>query len=124
LKDLPFGWDTMVGERGHSLSGGQKQRIAISRAYLTNPEILIFDDCLSAVDAETEARILNRFVEKRKGRTSVIISNRTTSLAGMDFIIVLEEGRLTARGTHKELIAAPGLYQSIYRLQQVEHEGR
>lgn len=124
LKDFPFGWDTMVGERGHSLSGGQKQRIAISRAYLTDPEILVFDDCLSAVDAETEALILNRFVEKRRGRTSLIISNRTSSLASTDFIVVLEDGIITARGRHEELIASPGLYRSIYRLQQVEHEGR
>ena len=124
LKEFPFGWDTMVGERGHSLSGGQKQRIAISRAYLTDPKVLIFDDCLSAVDADTESRILGRFLEKRRGKTSVIISNRTATLAAADFIVVLEDGKVSAIGPHDELIAQPGLYQSIYRLQQVEHERR
>ncbi|HAK46815.1 MAG TPA: ABC transporter ATP-binding protein [Spirochaeta sp.] len=124
LKEFPFGWDTMVGERGHSLSGGQKQRIAVSRAYLTDPEILIFDDCLSAVDAETESKILRQFIEKRKGRTSIIISNRTSSLSAADFIIVLENGRISAKGPHERLIKESGLYRSIYRLQQVEHERR
>ncbi len=123
LKEFPFGLDTLVGERGHSLSGGQKQRIAISRAYLTDPEILIFDDCLSAVDAETEAGILSQFVSKRKGKTSIIISNRTSTLASADFIIVLEDGRITARGPHEELIASDGFYRSIYKLQQVEYAG-
>ena len=122
VKEFPFGWDTMVGERGHSLSGGQKQRIAVSRAYLTDPEVLIFDDCLSAVDAETETRILNQFIEKRKGKTSIIISNRTSALSSSDFIIVLEHGRISAQGPHEKLIEEPGLYQSIYRLQQVEYE--
>ena len=124
LKEFPFGWDTMVGERGHSLSGGQKQRIAVSRAYLTDPEVLIFDDCLSAVDAETEAMILNQFIEKRKGKTSIIISNRTSALSTADFIIVLENGRISRQGPHEKLIEEPGLYQSIYRLQQVEYGRR
>ena len=122
LAGFPFGWDTMVGERGHSLSGGQKQRIAISRAYLTDPEILIFDDCLSAVDAETESKILEQFIRHRRGRTSILISNRTSTLALTDFIIVLEGGRLTASGTHRELAAGDGLYGNIYRLQQAEDE--
>ena len=122
LNEFPFGWDTLVGERGHSLSGGQKQRIAISRAYLTDPEILIFDDCLSAVDAETETRIIEHFLQKRKGRTSIIISNRTSTLASTDFIIILENGKITMKGRHEQLISQPGLYQNIYRLQQVEYE--
>ena len=122
LKEFPFGWDTMVGERGHTLSGGQKQRVAISRAYLTDPEILIFDDCLSAVDSETESGILSQFLEKRKGRTSVIISNRTGTLSHTDFILVLEDGRLSAEGPHQRLIETDGFYRDIYRLQQAEEE--
>lgn len=122
LKEFPFGWDTLVGEKGHSLSGGQKQRIAISRAYLSNPEILIFDDCLSAVDAETESKIIEQFLEKRRGRTSIIISNRTTTLSFTDKIAVLENGVLSAEGTHEQLINVSGIYRSIYRLQQVENE--
>jgi ATP-binding cassette subfamily B protein len=124
LNEFPFGWDTMVGERGHTLSGGQKQRIAISRAYLTNPEILVFDDCLSAVDSETEAGILNMFLKMRKRKTSLIISNRTGTLASTDFIVVLEEGKISRIGAHEELINTDGLYKNIHRLQQVEYEGR
>ncbi len=124
LKEFPFGWDTMVGERGHSLSGGQKQRIAVSRAYLTDPEVLIFDDCLSAVDAETESGILSRFLEKRKGRTSILISNRTATLSAADFVIVIENGSISTSGTHGELIKRSGLYRDIHRLQQAENDGR
>ncbi len=118
LKEFPLGLDTMVGEKGHRLSGGQKQRIAISRTFLTNPEVLIFDDCLSAVDAETEAGIIDGFLEKRRGRTSIIVSNRTATLAFTDFIIVIENGRIAAAKPHEELIEMPGLYRKIYRLQQ------
>ncbi len=121
LKEFPFGWDTMVGERGHTLSGGQKQRVAISRAYLTNPEILIFDDCLSAVDSETEASIIRSFLEKRSGRTSIIISNRIGTLSHTDNIIVLEDGCITQQGTHEQLLSEKGLYRTIYNLQQAEN---
>ncbi|MBT3274268.1 MAG: ABC transporter ATP-binding protein [Spirochaetales bacterium] len=122
LRDFPAGYETEVGERGITLSGGQKQRIAISRAILVNPEILVFDDALSAVDAETEASILSEFLEKRKGRTAILISQRISTLDQTDKVIVLEGGRISQQGPPSQLMQGPGLYRDISRLQLIEKE--
>ena len=114
-------FDTLVGERGVTLSGGQKQRISIARALISNPEILIFDDCLSAVDTETEEIILQNLNEATKGKTTIIISHRASSVKNADQIIVLEDGKIVEAGTHTELIERAGYYQDIYN-QQLEEK--
>jgi len=111
------GYDTFVGERGVTLSGGQRQRIAIARALLRNPPILIFDDSLSAVDAETDQRIRQELEERRGQATTFIISHRISTLSRADLILVIEDGRLTQQGSHCELAAQPGLYQRICDIQ-------
>ena len=111
------GYDTLVGERGVTLSGGQKQRIAIARTLMKDNSILIFDDSLSAVDTETDARIRDALHREQKGITTLIISHRVTTLSQADLILVLENGRITDQGTHRELIARPGLYQRINNIQ-------
>ncbi len=120
LAAFPSGLDTIVGERGVTLSGGQKQRIAISRAIAVSPEFLVLDDALSAVDTETEERILREFLKERRGRTNVVISHRVSTLDVADFIIVLDRGRAIQRGTREELLAEPGLYREIHALQRLE----
>jgi ATP-binding cassette subfamily B protein len=119
-KAFPQGLETQIGERGLTLSGGQKQRVAISRALAGNPHVLIFDDALSAVDTETEEKILTRVLERRRGKTNIIISHRIRTLSFCDFVIVLEAGCVSQRGTHRELIARQGLYKDIYTLQAGE----
>lgn len=114
-------FDTLVGERGVTLSGGQKQRISIARALISDPEILIFDDCLSAVDTETEEIILQNLKDATKGKTTIIISHRASSVKNADHIIVLEEGKVVDVGTHEQLIIKPGYYQDIYN-QQLEEK--
>ena len=111
------GWDTVVGERGVTLSGGKKQRIAIARTLLKENSILAFDDSLSAVDTETDAQIRQALRQAQKRATTLIISHRVTTLSQADLILVLEDGRITDRGTHAELIARPGLYQRINHIQ-------
>ncbi len=120
IDEFPHGWNTVVGERGVTLSGGQRQRIAIARAILKDPPILMFDDPLSAVDAETEKKILGGITELRQDRTTIIVSNRVATLQHADHIIVLENGMITQEGTHESLIGVRGLYQEIYQLQQRE----
>lgn len=111
------GYETFVGERGVTLSGGQRQRVAIARTILQNPPVLIFDDSLSALDTETEKRIQDA-MQKRKGKaTTIVISHRLTSAKFVDKIIVLENGGISAIGTHDELIKSSGLYQNIFELQ-------
>jgi ATP-binding cassette subfamily B protein len=121
VADFPAGWKTVIGEKGLTLSGGQKQRVAISRALAADPKVLVFDDALSAVDADTEDRILEALLEERRGRTNIIVSHRVSTLRHADLIIVLEAGRITQRGTHAELLAEKdGFYAEIARLQELE----
>ncbi|HLM08261.1 MAG TPA: ABC transporter ATP-binding protein [Thermoleophilaceae bacterium] len=113
LEDLPDGLETLVGERGHTLSGGQRQRVAIARALLAEPRILILDDATSSVDATTESRIKAALAEVMEGRTTFVIAHRLSTIALADEVVVLEEGRIVARGTHEELLDDSALYREI-----------
>jgi ATP-binding cassette, subfamily B, multidrug efflux pump len=115
-------YDTVVGERGVTLSGGQKQRSAIARAVVRDPRILILDDSLSAVDTQTEERILTRLRSVMEGRTTILISHRTSTVQDADQIVVLRDGRIIERGTHGELLAHEGYYADLYRKQLLEEE--
>jgi ATP-binding cassette subfamily B multidrug efflux pump len=117
---LPRGYDTPVGERGVTLSGGQRQRVAIARALLTDAPLLLLDDALSAVDTETEARILTHLRQARVGRTVIIVSHRLSTVADADETIVLREGHLAERGSHAALVAGNGWYARQWRYQQLE----
>ncbi|MFY9307728.1 MAG: ABC transporter ATP-binding protein [Bacteroidia bacterium] len=119
IMEFPAKFETIVGERGITLSGGQKQRISIARAIIKEPKLLIFDDCLSAVDTETEEEILNNLKKLMKGRTSVIISHRVSSVKSADHILVLEACRIAEQGSHQELLALNGIYAELTRLQQL-----
>ncbi len=121
IENFQDGFDTRVGERGVTLSGGQKQRVSIARALIADPEILIFDDCLSAVDTETEEIILKNLGKATKGKTTIIISHRPSSVKNADHIIVLDEGKVIQSGTHDDLITSQGYYQDIYN-QQLEEK--
>lgn len=122
--DFPKGFDTAVGERGITLSGGQKQRISIARAIIRDPEILIFDDCLSAVDTETEEKILNHLKDLMKGKTTIIVSHRISSVKHADKIILLDKGRIIEQGTHDELVKLEGAYFSLHQKQLLEEDQR
>ncbi len=115
--DFPYKFDTVVGERGITLSGGQKQRIAIARALLLSPKILILDDCLSAVDTQTEENILKELTEIMKDRTSIIISHRISTIKHADEIIVLDNGEIVERGNHKSLLEIKGIYYDLHQKQ-------
>ena len=115
-------YDTVLGERGITLSGGQKQRISIARALLKDPNIYLFDDCLSAVDTETEEKILNNLQEVAKKRTTIIVSHRISSVKNADKILVLDEGKIVQEGTHNELIVINGPYKELYLSQLSEKE--
>jgi len=117
IMGFPQGYDTMVGQRGVNLSGGQKQRIAIARALLVNPRILILDDSTSSVDVETEARIEEALKELKKERTSFIIAQRISTVLNADKILVLDRGRITAEGSHSELMETSPIYREIYESQ-------
>jgi ATP-binding cassette subfamily B multidrug efflux pump len=118
IESFPNKFETMVGERGITLSGGQKQRISIARAIIKNPEILIFDDCLSAVDTETESLILTNLRRLMQNKTSIIVSPRISSIRHADKILYLKNGEITESGTHQELLNLKGEYYSLFELQK------
>ncbi len=122
IESFPDGYDTMVGERGITLSGGQKQRTAIARALLRNPKILILDDALSSVDTHTEDKILNHLRDVMRGRTTIFISHRVSTVRNADRIAVLHGGRIVELGTHDELLALNGYYCDLYNKQLLEEE--
>jgi ABC-type multidrug transport system fused ATPase/permease subunit len=114
VESLPLGLDAPVGERGQTLSGGQRQRLALARALVADPAVLLLDDCTSALDAETEARIQSALRRHRPGRTSVIVSHKVSSVRDADLIVVLDAGRVAEQGTHDELVRLGGLYGDAY----------
>ncbi|ANU11650.1 ABC transporter-like protein [Planococcus antarcticus DSM 14505] len=117
---LPNGLDTLVGEKGVALSGGQKQRISIARALIKNPEILILDDSLSAVDAKTEARIIENIQAERSGKTTIITTHRLSAVKHADWIVVLDDGKIIEEGTHDDLLKTKGWYNEQFLRQQIE----
>jgi ATP-binding cassette subfamily B protein len=122
IKDFAAGYETMVGERGITLSGGQKQRTAIARAVIRDPRILILDDSLSSVDTQTEEKILMGLRGIMRGRTTILISHRTSTVQNADQIVVLRDGRIIECGTHDELLDRGGYYADLYRKQLLEEE--
>jgi ATP-binding cassette, subfamily B, multidrug efflux pump len=122
VEDFPARYDTMIGERGVTLSGGQKQRAAIARAVAKDPRILILDDALSAVDTYTEAEILRRMRGVMRDRTSIVVAHRISTVKDADEILVLDDGRIVERGSHRELLEHGGLYAQMYRRQLLEEE--
>ncbi|APZ47535.1 ABC transporter [Polaribacter reichenbachii] len=122
ISDFTNGYNTILGERGVTLSGGQKQRVSIARAIIKNPKILIFDDCLSAVDTETEEKILSNLEKVSKNKTTFIISHRVSSAKNADKIIVLDDGKIIQQGTHNQLITEKGYYKDLYEQQLLEKE--
>jgi ATP-binding cassette subfamily B protein len=122
VNQLAAGTETMLGERGINLSGGQKQRTAIARSLAKSPAVFVLDDALSAVDAQTETRILQSLRGALEGRTSIIISHRLAAVRDADWIIVLDEGEIVEQGTHRDLVAADGRYWQLLSRQQLEEE--
>ena len=122
IEELPDGYETVIGERGITLSGGQRQRIAIARALIVDPRILILDDATASVDASTEARIRLGLREAMKGRTTLIIAHRLSTLALADELVVLDRGRVAARGSHDELLETSAVYRDIYEHGLLERE--
>jgi ATP-binding cassette subfamily B multidrug efflux pump len=123
IAGLPEGFNTIVGERGVTLSGGQKQRVSIARAFIKEPDIIILDDCLSAVDTTTEQKILGFLEGNLKDKTTIIITHRIYSLLDFDKIIVLEDGKVAEEGTHHELLEKGGFYSEMYEQQKPQEEG-
>ena len=122
IMDFPFQYETIVGERGVTLSGGQKQRSSIARALMKEAPILILDDALSAVDTDTEERILKNLKDNRQDKTTIIIAHRISTIQSADQILVLDEGKMAEYGTHDTLIAHEGIYANLYRKQQLEKQ--
>ena len=123
IVDMPQGFDTLIGEKGVSLSGGQKQRLAMSRAMILDPDILILDDSLSAVDAKTEYAIIDNLKETRKDKTTIITAHRLSAVVHADLILVLQNGQIIEQGTHEDLLALDGWYAQTYQSQQLEMKG-
>ena len=119
---LPQGYDTVVGERGVTLSGGQKQRTSLARAIASDPSILVLDDSLSAIDADTEERILRGLDDVMKGRTTILISHRISTVKKCTNIIVLQNGTIAEQGSHIELLELGGIYADMYERQQLEQQ--
>ena len=122
MESFENGYKTMVGERGITLSGGQKQRSAIARAVIRDPRILILDDSLSAVDTQTEEKILERLRGIMRGRTTILIAHRTSTVRDADQIVVVKDGEIIESGTHEELLARGGYYADLYQKQLLEEE--
>jgi ATP-binding cassette subfamily B protein len=116
------GYDTILGERGITLSGGQKQRVSIARAVIKDPRIVLFDDCLSAVDTETEEEIFYKLDKVSNDKTSIVVSHRASSAKNANHIIILDEGVILEEGTHNELLARNGYYKDLYNKQLSEKE--
>ena len=123
IQAMPEGFDTVIGEKGVSLSGGQKQRLAMSRAMILNPDILILDDSLSAVDAKTEFAIIDNLKETRKDKTTIITAHRLSAVVHANLILVMQNGQIIERGTHEDLLALDGWYAQTYQSQQLEMKG-
>ena len=122
IEEFPDGYETLIGERGVTLSGGQQQRLTLARALLIDPPILVLDDSLSSVDADTEAEILGRLSERREGRTTLFVTHRLSAAENADLIAVLENGSIVEFGTHTDLMTANGLYTSMYNRQRLADE--
>ena len=122
IMEFPEDYHTLVGERGVTLSGGQKQRSSIARALLMDAAVLILDDSLSAVDTDTEEKILDNLMRLRQGKTTIVIAHRISTLQKADHVAVLTEGELTEYGTHEELLQLGGFYAHIHEKQQLEQE--
>jgi len=119
---FPEGYDTVVGERGVTLSGGQRQRVTIARALYSDKDVLVFDDCLSAVDPETEERIIDSLRDQFREKTMIVITHRLKVLKDADLIIVLDDGRIVEKGSHEDLMNLDGLYARMFKRQMIEEE--
>ena len=122
IVEFTAGYETMIGERGITLSGGQKQRVSIARALIKNPKILLLDDCLSAVDTETEEAILNALKKNNKDTSTIIVCHRVSSAKNADYILILKDGEIVQYGTHKDLVSQAGYYKELYEEQRIEEE--
>ena len=122
IMELEHGFETLIGERGVTLSGGQKQRVSIARAIVKHPQILIFDDCLSAVDTRTEEEILSNLGRNMLGKTSIIIAHRISTIKNADKILVMDNGEIIEQGTHNYLMEQKGTYFELYEKQLLEEE--
>ncbi len=118
IESMPFGYDTLIGERGVGLSGGQRQRVALARAILMDPPILVLDEATASVDTATESAIHEELLEVMKGRTTFIIAQRLSSVKRADRIIVLDRGQIVQQGTHKELFEQEGFFRNLFEMQE------